>query len=132
MSRGAFIICEPDKEAPAGAVEEELSSLGCTAKVVRSSKKLPASSHPEESSGVIVMGGGTQSADARNAYGSEKECLDRALARGKPVLGICLGAQLLALRCGGDFTRQSRLTDKGWKSVTLTKAGRTDPVLKVL
>ncbi len=54
---------------------------------------------------------------------SEKFCIDQALAAGKTLLGICLGAQLLADRLGSrvyaGFEREI-----GWWPLHLTEAGR--------
>ena len=46
----------------------------------------------------------------------------------KPVLGICLGSQLLA-RAFGATNHLGTAPEFGWVDVTLTEAGRTDPVL---
>lgn len=44
------------------------------------------------------------------------------------VLGICLGAQLLAKALGGSVERNP-LREIGWYDVDLTEEGRSDPVL---
>ena len=48
----------------------------------------------------------------------EKAYLDRAIASGKPVLGICLGSQLLADRLGGPVTRNAH-QEVGWFDLAL-------------
>jgi GMP synthase (glutamine-hydrolysing) len=49
-------------------------------------------------------------------------------AMDRPVLGICLGAQILARAFGATNLLDQQL-EFGWKTVTLTEAGRADPVL---
>ena len=58
----------------------------------------------------------------------EKEFIAGAVADGKPILGICLGAQLLSVVLGG---RVEKHADKeiGWFEIELTSAGRESPLL---
>ncbi len=54
---------------------------------------------------------------------AEKACIDQALAAGKTLLGICLGAQLLADRLGSPVYAGPE-QEIGWWPVSLTEAGR--------
>jgi GMP synthase-like glutamine amidotransferase len=49
----------------------------------------------------------------------------------KPVLGICLGSQILARAYGAD-NHLGTAPEFGWVDVALTDAGRADPVMGVL
>jgi GMP synthase-like glutamine amidotransferase len=49
----------------------------------------------------------------------------------KPVLGICLGSQILARAYGSD-NHLGTAPEFGWVDVALTEAGRADPVMGVL
>lgn len=81
--------------------------------------------------------------DALVVFGGEQAATDDhthpylpALARqmmgmateGKAVLGICLGAQVLA-RGAGAQNRLGAAPEFGWRAVRLTDGGRADPVL---
>jgi len=61
----------------------------------------------------------------------EKAILDEVLLDDRPVLGICLGAQLLADRLGGPVGRNA-WSEIGWHPIELTRVGQADPVFSVL
>jgi GMP synthase (glutamine-hydrolysing) len=50
------------------------------------------------------------------------------VARARPVLGVCFGHQLLARALGGEVTRNPLGREAGTTAVTLTEAGRRDPL----
>lgn len=86
---------------------------------------------PLEAYGAVLTFGGAMHADqdANNPWlRAEKHVLAETLERGTPLLGVCLGAQLVAAAAGG---RARRLADPeiGWLEVELTPEGATDPVL---
>ena len=58
----------------------------------------------------------------------EKEFLRDALARGTPILGVCLGSQLLAEAAGARPYR-SEEPEIGWYEIEITDAGADDPLL---
>jgi GMP synthase (glutamine-hydrolysing) len=59
---------------------------------------------------------------------AEKVLLEELLARQVPLLGICLGAQLVAGAAGAEPRRAVR-PEIGWHQVELTAEGRQDPLL---
>jgi GMP synthase-like glutamine amidotransferase len=61
----------------------------------------------------------------------EKAALDSVLAEDRPVLGICLGAQLLAERLGGPVGRNA-WSEIGWHPIDLTREGSDDSVFSAL
>jgi GMP synthase-like glutamine amidotransferase len=78
---------------------------------------------------LIVMGGPMNIYEhARHPWlVAEKQLIRRSLDGGKRLLGICLGAQLIADQLGGPVTRNTE-TECGWWPVRLTTAGRRDPL----
>jgi GMP synthase (glutamine-hydrolysing) len=84
---------------------------------------------PEEIGGLVVMGGPMGVGDAAYPHLARESELIAAIARaGHPVLGVCLGAQLLAHALGARVYRGER-AEIGCGSVSLTQAGIDDPVL---
>lgn len=82
----------------------------------------------------LVVFGGEQSArdDHTHPYLPALAALmAESGARGHAVLGICLGAQLLARGLGAE-NRLGAAPEFGWCDVTLTDEGRADPVLSHL
>jgi GMP synthase (glutamine-hydrolysing) len=58
----------------------------------------------------------------------EKELLREVLDRGLPVLGVCLGSQLLAEAAGAE-PRPAREPEIGWHEVELMSEASDDPLL---
>jgi GMP synthase-like glutamine amidotransferase len=88
---------------------------------------------PAAYDGVLVFGGAMH-ADQEEAHrwlASEKELLAGLLERGVPLLGVCLGAQLVAEAAGGRATRAGE-PEIGWHRVELTAEGASDPLLSPL
>jgi GMP synthase (glutamine-hydrolysing) len=83
--------------------------------------------------GLIVLGGPMNVEDQhrRPHLKAELRAIESALRQDKPVLGICLGAQLLAHVLGAPVRRHAQ-HEIGWYELATTEAGRRDPVLGVL
>jgi GMP synthase (glutamine-hydrolysing) len=73
---------------------------------------------------LIVLGGpiGVYETDAYPFLAAEITVLERRLSRGRPTLGICLGAQLMA-RALGARVFPGPVKEIGWGAVELTEAG---------
>lgn len=80
---------------------------------------------------VLVFGGAMHAdQDAHHPWlRQETMWLQQLLARHTPVLGICLGAQLLARAAGSWVWRLPDGPEVGWCPVDVTEAGEKDPVV---
>ena len=81
--------------------------------------------------GLIVLGG-PMNCDQVHHYphlAVEMAAIREAIAARKPVLGICLGAQLLA-RALGAHVRANPVKEIGWYDVQPTAEGQHDPLFR--
>jgi GMP synthase (glutamine-hydrolysing) len=115
---------EPDD---LGVGEEVLAADGVAVEYVDLWRQDPPSL--TEVSGLVVLGGNMNADDILRFpfLSSERYLLAEAAAGGVPVLGICLGAQLLARALGATVTRSPR-RELGFFPVRFTEATRTDPL----
>ena len=79
----------------------------------------------------LLIFGGSMHVDQKDEHrwmSPEKQFIRDALAHGTPMLGVCLGSQLLAEAAGA---RPHRLEEPeiGWYEVEITDAGAADPVV---
>ena len=116
---------------PLGVIGEALEAGGIEAEYVRLFAGEPVPDDMRDAAGLVVMGG-SMSVYERNQYpflSQEIRLIEAALKVEKPVLGICLGSQLLATALGAEVKRGDR-KEIGWFPVTLTEAAAVDAVFR--
>lgn len=82
-----------------------------------------------EISGVVSLGGPMGANDADEWIPAECDFLRRAHEAGLPIVGVCLGHQLLAKALGGAVAPMASGPELGFFRVSLTAQGREDPAL---
>lgn len=82
-------------------------------------------------SGLVVMGGPQSANDPLPALAAEIELISHCVQAELPVLGICLGAQLIAKTLGARVYVNAT-KEIGWEPVFFTDAARRDPVFSGL
>ncbi len=90
----------------------------------------PAPPSPLGGYGAVLVFGGAMHVDQEDRHGwlhDERLLLERLAADGLPLMGVCLGGQLLAKALHGHVRRMPS-PEIGWAEVTLTPEAATDPV----
>ncbi len=108
-----------------GRIETALQSAGAGIEYVdlfAGSGHFPAL---DRAAGLIFMGGPQSANDAVPFIRSEIEIIARAVEEGRPVLGVCLGAQLIAKALGARVYRNA-VKEIGWYPISLTQEASTD------
>lgn len=121
------IVIQHEHHEGAGLIEPALASAGFTP-VPRFRAVAPGDATAEL---VVVMGGGMSAweTDEHPFLAAERALLADRLRRDAPCLGVCLGAQLLALAAGADVSRGDDGIEIGIAPVHWTEAARSDPVI---
>jgi GMP synthase (glutamine-hydrolysing) len=76
---------------------------------------------------LVILGGPLSANDDYPALRDELGYLKETLSQGKPVFGVCLGAQLMAKALGGTVERTGGY-QFGLRKIDITPEGDTDPV----
>ena len=84
--------------------------------------------------GLLVLGGamGPTDDDACPWLPATRDLLSDAVTAGLPTMGICLGAELIAVACGGSVRRGVAGPELGVLGIDLDPLAATDPVLGAL
>jgi GMP synthase-like glutamine amidotransferase len=125
------VIVRNEEPDPGGTVVEELTGEGLPVRLVDAHRGEPLPD-PRDASGVVVFGG-SQHADDIERFpflASERDLLAEATERGVPVLGICLGGQILAMAMGASL-RPSPVKEFGYSPISPTPEGERDPLMSV-
>ncbi len=130
-----LLVVEHEDDAPPAWFGEWLTAAGAVLDVRRpyaDGHALPADLHAH--SGLLVLGGDMgANDDASSPWLTDvKRLIAAAAAEATPVLGICLGHQLVAVALGGSVARnplgqQIGVLDVGW-----TSAAVSDPLVGAL
>lgn len=81
---------------------------------------------------LLIVMGGPMGVNDTNEYPwlkKEKEFIEKALKRGKKVLGVCLGAQLLAEVLGAKVYKNKE-KEIGWHDIDMVEGGRELGIIK--
>lgn len=113
-------------EGPA-AIAEWAENRGHT---LTTSLALTETFPPVDEVDFLVVMGGPMAADDESAYPwlrAEKRYLAETIARGRIVLGVCLGAQIIAAVLGGTIRRNDQ-REIGWFEVSCTAVCDDEPL----
>jgi GMP synthase (glutamine-hydrolysing) len=118
---------------PLGSLDPLIRARGHRIRFMNFERNPDALPNVDRYRGLIVLGGPMNVEDQhrRPHLKAELEAIEEALRQDKPVLGICLGAQLLAHVLGAPVRRHEQ-HEIGWYELETTPAGRRDSVLGAL
>jgi GMP synthase-like glutamine amidotransferase len=124
-----LLIIQPDASDPLGPLGDWLTDAGAELDV----RLLPDDGLPADLDGyrgVVCLGGGMAAEDdAKHPWLTDvRRLLSRAAMRNLPTLGICLGAQLLAVATGGRVEVGPDGPEVGPHLVAKKDAAWTDPL----
>ena len=123
------VLQHAEPEIP-GLIGEILEGRGASLEVVRpyAGDSIPTDAAPLQ--GLLVMGGpmGVYEIARHPHLGDEIELIRNALARDLPVLGVCLGSQLLAAALGARV--EPGIKEIGWFPVHLTPEAGADAMFE--
>lgn len=132
MPKEILIIKHVEIEG-AGSIGEFFQNSAWHQKVVELGKGETLPADLSDFAAIISLGG------PMNVYAEEKfpflkieeKLIKKAIEEEIPLLGICLGAQILAKACGAQVTRAAK-KEQGWFEVALTEEGKQDTLFKGL
>lgn len=123
-----LLVIEHSDVAPLGTLGPILMDHAHRLKVVRVQRGETLPSDLDDIDGLIVCGGPQSANDTTPVMLRATDLMREAHSRSLPVLGICLGAQMLAKALGGEVGALDGGPEIGWGPVRLTPPGREDPL----
>lgn len=130
MARPKILVFQHVPYEPLGTLDPLLREAGFRMRYVNFGRDAAQRPALDRYAALIVLGGpmNANEIDDHPNLKTEVEILREALERQMSILGICLGAQLLAKALGGSVAQNDR-PEIGWHDVALTAAGKADPLL---
>jgi len=112
-----------------GTIDDVLRGNGVEFNYIESHAGMSVPRDLNNKAGLIVMGGpmGVYEHGKYPFLRDEMRLIESALKLGRPVLGVCLGSQLLASVLGAEVKKGER-KELGWHPVTLSEFATEDPI----
>ncbi|MCU1456624.1 MAG: Methyltransferase type 11 [Actinomycetia bacterium] len=132
MTRPALVV-QHDHDEVAGPLRAALESVGVPSDVWVMLDGVPVPDDAAAFSAVVMMGG-LQAAYSDLRFPTrraELELIEHTVDAGIPILGLCLGAQLMAHALGGEAMK-GHGPEVGWVPVRLLSSAHDDPLLSGL
>jgi GMP synthase (glutamine-hydrolysing) len=127
MSQRQIIVLQHVACETLGSIEDALGRAAVAHRYVRIHQGDAVPQEIADAAGLVVMGGpmSVYDNDKLAHLNEEMRLVESALRAGRPVLGVCLGSQLLAHVLGAKVY-PGRQKEIGWHEVTLAPAASDD------
>ena len=128
--RPILVIEQEWRLAGLGLLGKRLDALGLPVRRLQAWREDVGAIRLSDVSAVVPLGGNAHAWDEAEfpTLRAERELLVQAIQEEVPVLGICLGAQVLARALGASVTSSGQL-EYGWCQIEPTPAAANDPLL---
>lgn len=128
MEKNILILLHMPHE-PGGTLETALTQAGLEFRYIDLQKEIPTQLPLDKAAGLVVLGGpmNVDEVDRYPFLTRDVEWIGMALATNLPVLGICLGAQLLAKTLGARVYKNG-IKEIGWHTIRLLPTAADDPL----
>lgn len=128
-----FLVLQHIECEDLGTIANAMSQRGIGYKYVRLFEGEPVPLDPGAFSGIIILGGpmNVYEEDKYPYLKDEDIFIKKAIMNDMPVLGICLGGQLIA-KASGARVRKGTKKEIGWYKLSLTEDSRRDKVFNTL
>jgi GMP synthase (glutamine-hydrolysing) len=123
------LVVQHEQVEGLGTIAESLAEVEVEARYLRAFAGATVPHEIGEASGLIVMGGsmGVYDAPRYPFLRDEMRLIESALRTATPILGICLGSQLLARVLGAEVAPAGQ-KEIGWFDITLSESAQSDPL----
>jgi GMP synthase (glutamine-hydrolysing) len=127
------LVVQHHEDSPAGLVGETIAEAGGRLVTLRGDRGERVPHTPDGLDGLVLLGGAMSANDDADwpHFPALRRLARDFAAAGMPVLGLCLGAQMLAQAHGARVERHDEV-EFGFWPLRLTEAGASDPLLRGL
>lgn len=117
-----------------GAIADALEGAALAWQYVRVADGQPVPADMKGAGGLIVMGGpmGVYQAERYPWLRDEMRLIEDAVKSNLPVLGVCLGAQIVAAALGAKVKRNPNGKEIGWHQIRLSDSANDDRLMRGL
>jgi GMP synthase (glutamine-hydrolysing) len=126
-----LLVFQHSAREPLGVLDPMLRRAGFRIRYINFSRQPDLEPDVSRYNGLVVLGG-PMNVDQQHLHphlSTEIAVIRDALARGIPILGICLGAQLLAAALGANV-QPNHVREIGWYRLHATAAAGGDPLCR--